>query len=169
MTSFTPSAAPTAAYGGRPNILRRAEAWLDRKGRMAWIAAMVLGFVIFWPIGLLLVGYITYTNRWSSKKMFGCATGRNRHDRSEATYHAYRAAQPSGNAAFDSYKADMLRRLEEEQTAFEAFLERLRDAKDKSEFDAFMADRAKEARIRDAQSAESTEVNASAAPRSGEY
>ena len=169
MTTFTPSAAPTAAYGGRPNLLRRAEAWLDRKGRMAWIAAMVLGFVIFWPIGLLLVGYITYTNRWSSKKMFGCAAGRNRHDRSEATYHAYRAAQPSGNAAFDSYKADMLRRLEDEQTAFEAFLERLRDAKDKSEFDAFMADRAKEARIRDAQSAEATEVNASAAPRSGEY
>ena len=163
------TASTTAPSGGIISWLRRTEAWLDAKGKPAWIAAMVLGFVIFWPIGLLLVGYITYTNRWSSKKMFGCAAGRNRHDRSEATYHAYRAAQPSGNAAFDSYKADMLRRLEDEQTAFEAFLERLRDAKDKSEFDAFMADRAKEARIRDAQSAETTEVNASATPRSGEY
>jgi len=62
LTSFSPSAAPPAAYGGRPNILRRAEAWLDRKGRMAWIAAMVLGFIVFWPVGLFLVGYITYTN-----------------------------------------------------------------------------------------------------------
>ncbi len=101
--------------------------------------------------------------------MFGCAARRHRHDGTETAYHAYRAAQPSGNAAFDSYKAEMLRRLEDEQTAFEAFLQRLREAKDKSEFDAFMADRAKEARIRDAQSAEATEVNASATPRSGEY
>ena len=34
-----------------------------------------------------------------------------------------------------------LRRLEEEQNDFAAFLERLRFAKDKSEFDQFMADR----------------------------
>ena len=49
----------------------------------------------------------------------------------------------TGNAAFDSYKADTLRRLEEEQTNFEAFLARLREAKDKAEFDQFMDDRAK--------------------------
>lgn len=51
-------------------------------------------------------------------------------------------SRPTGNAAFDSYKADTLRRLEEEQTSFESFLERLRAAKDKSEFDAFMDERA---------------------------
>jgi hypothetical protein len=56
--------------------------------------------------------------------------------------HSMRA---SGNSAFDSYKADMLRRLEDEQSAFEAFLERLREAKDKSEFDSFMEDRARAA------------------------
>ena len=49
----------------------------------------------------------------------------------------------TGNAAFDAYKADTLRRLEEEQTNFEAFLERLREAKDKAEFDQFMDERAK--------------------------
>lgn len=49
----------------------------------------------------------------------------------------------TGNSAFDSYKADTLRRLEEEQASFEAFLERLREAKDKSEFDQFMDERAK--------------------------
>ena len=54
-----------------------------------------------------------------------------------------RAAQPTGNRAFDSYKAETLRRLEEEQEAFEAFLQRLRTSKDKTEFDAFMEDRAR--------------------------
>ena len=49
----------------------------------------------------------------------------------------------TGNSAFDAYKADTLRRLEEEQGNFEAFLERLREAKDKAEFDQFMEDRAK--------------------------
>lgn len=51
----------------------------------------------------------------------------------------------SGNSAFDAYKADTLRRLEDEQTNFEAFLTRLRDAKDKAEFDQFMDDRAAKA------------------------
>ena len=137
-------ASPSVAYGGRPNILRRAEAWLDSKGRKAWIAAMVLGFVFFWPVGLFFVAYITATNRWSSDKMFGCAARKHRHHHDR--YAAFRAAQPSGNAAFDSYKSDMLKRLESAQTAFEAFLQRLRAAKDKSEFDAFMEDRARENR-----------------------
>jgi len=48
----------------------------------------------------------------------------------------------SGNSAFDAYKMETLRRLEEEQGNFEAFLERLREAKDKAEFDQFMDDRA---------------------------
>lgn len=47
----------------------------------------------------------------------------------------------SGNAAFDEYREATLRRLEEESREFRTFLERLRMAKDRSEFDAFMADR----------------------------
>jgi hypothetical protein len=47
----------------------------------------------------------------------------------------------SGNHAFDDYKAETLRRLEDEQREFLEFLERLRHAKDKAEFDQFMADR----------------------------
>lgn len=45
----------------------------------------------------------------------------------------------SGNRAFDEYRMETLRRLEEEQVEFKEFLERLRHAKDKEEFDAFMA------------------------------
>jgi hypothetical protein len=47
----------------------------------------------------------------------------------------------SGNRAFDDYRAETLRRLEEEQKEFRDFLERLRFAKDKTEFDQFMAER----------------------------
>jgi Protein of unknown function (DUF2852) len=47
----------------------------------------------------------------------------------------------SGNRAFDDYRADTLRRLEEEQREFKEFLRRLRFAKDRAEFDQFMAER----------------------------
>ena len=47
----------------------------------------------------------------------------------------------SGNRAFDDYRTDTLKRLEDEQREFKDFLERLRFAKDRAEFDQFMADR----------------------------
>jgi Protein of unknown function (DUF2852) len=47
----------------------------------------------------------------------------------------------SGNRAFDEYRQETLRRLEEEQREFQEFLTRLRRAKDKAEFDQFMAER----------------------------
>lgn len=65
-----------------------------------------------------------------------CATKRTRHSHHRTARHS------SGNAAFDAYKSDTLSRLEEEQSNFEEFLKRLRDAKDKAEFDHFMDDRA---------------------------
>ena len=51
------------------------------------------------------------------------------------------AGPSSGNHAFDEYREETLKRLEEEQEAFKAFLDQLRQAKDKAEFDQFMADR----------------------------
>lgn len=114
----------------------RAETWLDERGRGAWIAAMVLGFILFWPVGLALLAYMIW-----GKQMFGksCKTNRMHRD-----YGALRA--PSGNLAFDSYKAETLRRLEDEQSAFQEFLDRLRRAKDQTEFDAFMDERARRRR-----------------------
>jgi hypothetical protein len=51
------------------------------------------------------------------------------------------SAPSSGNRAFDDYRSETLRRLEDEQREFKDFLERLRFAKDKTEFDAFMNER----------------------------
>ncbi len=50
------------------------------------------------------------------------------------------AGPSSGNRAFDEYRQDTLRRLEEEQAEFKGFLDRLRHAKDKAEFDQFMSE-----------------------------
>jgi len=132
MTTAAPIANETSPLGW----FSRAERWLDSKGKGAWIAAMVLGFVFVWPVGLALLFYMIW-----SKKMFG----RNCSKRHSRRRQAMRAYQSSGNTAFDAYKDDTLRRLEDEQQNFEAFLQRLRDAKDKSEFDDFMEDRAKAA------------------------
>ena len=52
-----------------------------------------------------------------------------------------RGARSSGNAAFDEYRAETIKRLEDEQKEFVEYLEKLRQAKDKQEFDQFMADR----------------------------
>ena len=55
--------------------------------------------------------------------------------------NSWRQPRTSGNQAFDEYRAVTLRRLEEEQSEFREFLSRLRMAKDKAEFDQFMAER----------------------------
>jgi len=139
MTYSTDTTAKAPALGGLMDRLRSAEDWMDSRGRGAWIAAMVLGFVFVWPVGLALVIYMTYANKWSKSMFKGKFCG-SRRDASVGRHGAWRS---SGNSAFDAYKADTLRRLEDEQGAFESFLQRLRDAKDKQEFDSFMEDRAK--------------------------
>ena len=132
MTAVAHSTSRSSAQGW----FSRTEAWLDEKGKGAWIAAMVLGFIFIWPVGLALLFYMIW-----SKRMFSKSCGMSRRTR-----HPLSHLRSTGNTAFDSYKADTLRRLEEEQEKFEEFLERLRDAKDKSEFDMFMDERAKAAR-----------------------
>ena len=55
--------------------------------------------------------------------------------------HRDHGLRPSGNHHFDEYREEALRRLEEEANEFRDFLERLRAAKDRAEFDEFMRDR----------------------------
>jgi len=144
------TASTTTRMGG-PSWFRRAEDWLDDRGKGAWIAAMVLGVIFLWPVGLALLAYMIWSKRMFNRSSSCGARRSARHFHDTAS---------SGNTAFDAYKSDTLRRLEEEQAAFEAFLQRLRDAKDKSEFDTFMEDRARA--NRDA-------APAAEAARSGQY
>lgn len=114
-----------------------------------WIAVTVLGFILWWPIGLALLFFTL-----GSRKM-GCWS-QNHHDRwankmERMQYKMERmksrmerggfpfGPSSSGNRAFDEYRMETLSRLEDEQKEFRDFLDRLRHAKDKEEFDLFMA------------------------------
>ena len=75
----------------------------------------------------------------------GCWKNRRRHGR--------RTSGSTGNTAFDEYREETLRRLEEEQSEFQEFLDRLRRAKDKAELDEFLAQRRRRQAEGDAQTA----------------
>lgn len=110
--------------------LERARDWLDERGRAAWIIAMVIGFILFWPVGLAFLFYLI----WSKRMTCNSWGRRSRHFRS-------RDFGRTGNTAFDAYREETLKRLEEERTAFTSFLDQLRAAKDQAEFDQFLASR----------------------------
>ena len=55
--------------------LERSRDWLDERGKAAWIAVMVIGFVLFWPIGLAVLFYMFWSKRMS------CNSWGRRHDR----------------------------------------------------------------------------------------
>ncbi len=133
MTTLAQSPSATGFSGW----LQRAEAWLDSKGKTGWIVGTVLAFVFFWPLGLALLAYMLWSKKMSHLPS-GVSCSRRSNRNSDVT-------RTTGNAAFDAYKNETLRRLQEEQENFEAFLQRLRDARDKVEFDQFMEDRAKAA------------------------
>jgi hypothetical protein len=126
---------PGAHWGGIPPWVRQLDI------RPVWIALTILGFIAWWPIGLALLVFLLGSGR------MGCGFGRRHGGRGHRWARACQgdvtgAAEPtSGNRAFDAYRAETLQRLEQEQRDFAAFLDRLRFAKDKVEFDAFMADR----------------------------
>jgi hypothetical protein len=140
---------------------------IDDFGRPAWIVLMVLGFIVYWPIGLAVLAYII----WSGRMGFGCGW-RGHHggdieqwrtraiervnsaaehwERKRARWeermqqrrgHRGHGLRETGNRAFDEYREEALRKLEEEANEFRAFLERLRMARDRAEFDEYLKER----------------------------
>jgi len=121
--------------------------------RPAWtpatIALMVLGFMVFWPLGLAMLAYIIWGDRLEAFKAdvnratddFTCSFRKNRHGR-----HGMRAG--SGNVAFDEWRDTELSRLDEERKKldemrreFDQHMRDLRMARDRTEFEQFMANR----------------------------
>jgi hypothetical protein len=111
---------------------------LDEIGKPAWIALLVVSFVLFWPLGLATLAFLIGSGRMACWRNHGRWHREGLHDASQRRFAGDRA---SGNRVFDEYRADTLRRLEEEQRDFHAFVDRLRFAKDKAEFDEFLAER----------------------------
>jgi hypothetical protein len=121
-------------------------ATLDDYGRPAWIVVMVLGFILFWPIGLAILAYLLWSGRMGCGRHGEMSRWQRRMSdkwdrKMERWGREARGFASSGNRAFDEYREQTLRRLEEEQREFREFLDRLRKAKDKQEFDEFMGER----------------------------
>jgi len=135
---------------------------LDEFGKPAWIVLIVLGFMVFWPLGLAILAFTIWSGRMGCGYYGGRDHWQHKMDRLQRRMDWMRSkmagaggpwggsawsgspwggAPSSGNRAFDEYRMETLKRLEEEQREFKEFLERLRFAKDKTEFDAFMAER----------------------------
>jgi len=119
---------------------------LDEWGQPAWIAVMVVSFVVFWPLGLAVLFYLIWSGRMACGRNGAGSRWQQRmagkfEDKMQRWGYQAKAYQPTGNAAFDEYRQETLRRLEEEANEFGAFLEKLRMAKDRKEFEDFMADR----------------------------
>ncbi len=113
----------------------------------ATVALMVLGFIVFWPLGLAMLAYILFGDRFRSfKREANTAAegmfGRCRHGRYRGPHFS------TGNVAFDDWRKAELYRLEAERRKldemreeFDAYLRELRRAKDQEEFNRFMRDR----------------------------
>jgi Protein of unknown function (DUF2852) len=124
---------------------------IDDFGRPAWIALMVIGFIVFWPIGLAILAYLIWSGRmmgcgrdmqhWRERAAERWERKRDRWERRMQQWGGPPGMRPSGNRAFDEYRSEALRRLEDEANEFRSFLERLRMAKDRAEFDDFMRER----------------------------
>jgi len=114
---------------------------LDELGKPAWIALMVLAFCVAWPLGLAVLAFAIGSGRMGCGKGYDMSRwGRGGGMRGAGTWWQP-PQRSSGNRAFDEYRTETIRRLEDEQREFHDFLDRLRLAKDKSEFDQFMAER----------------------------
>lgn len=118
----------------------------------ATIALMVLGFIVFWPLGLAMLAYILFGERLqafkrdANDKFDGFA----RSCRGGARWrnNGWTAHQSSGNMAFDDWRKAELDRIEEERrkldemrAEFDSYMRELRRARDQEEFDRFMRER----------------------------
>jgi hypothetical protein len=119
----------------------------SRSPRRVWeIAGIILGFIFMWPLALayLVWKLIGYPVPNEAKAFFERHFSR----LPEGPFRAGPRCRPTGNFAFDAYRRGELerleqerRRLEEEANAFAEFVEELKRAKDRDEFDSFMAKR----------------------------
>ena len=126
--------------------------------RPAWtpatIALMVIGFMVFWPLGFAMLAYIIWGDRLEGFKRDvnratdGVFAGRRRSaDKAHRWGHG---SARTGNVAFDDWRDKELERLAQERrkldemlAEFDEYARELRRAKDQDEFDRFMANRNK--------------------------
>ncbi|MDF2117976.1 DUF2852 domain-containing protein [Roseiarcaceae bacterium H3SJ34-1] len=149
----------------------------ERRGRCGWrgdgfrrhgapwrpieLIAMILGFIVFWPIGLAIL-FMKFWQRRSGYEgdMVGFAHTRfdEMRERSRANWDRFGGFggrgpgwggySNTGNRAFDEWKKIELERIEEERRKLEAaqrefgeYMAHLRMARDREEFERFKTER----------------------------
>ena len=118
--------------------------------------AFMIGGWLWWPLGIAFLAFIIWSQKMSCWNHHGMTRWENKMQRMQdkidrvrskmeggmrGGFGGWGAPPSSGNRAFDDYRTETLKRLEDEQREFRDFLDRLRFAKDKTEFDQFMAER----------------------------
>ena len=102
-----------------------------------WIGGAIVGFLAWWPIGVAILATVLITA--ISQQLTGYAGAGGAMVRTLRTPQFLSGS--TGNTAFDQYRAETLRQLESDQQAFYGFMDKLRRAKDREEFDRFMSER----------------------------
>jgi hypothetical protein len=125
--------------------------------RPAWtpatIALMVIGFMVFWPLGLAMLAYIIWGDRLEGfKRDVNRATDGVFANCRKGARGSWKSHARTGNVAFDDWREKELERLAEERrkldeamAEFDDYVRELRRAKDQDEFDRFMASRNRDA------------------------
>ena len=123
--------------------------------RPAWtpatIALTVAGFMIWFPLGLAMIAYILWGERLEAFKL---EANRATDDligtfkRAGGRHGTPASFGRSGNVAFDDWREEEMKRLDEErrrlarmETEFADYQRELRRAKDRTEFERFLRDR----------------------------
>jgi Protein of unknown function (DUF2852) len=127
----------------------------SRMNKKPWsiyeVGAVIGGFALFWPLGLVaLFVKMKKGELWNGASTMQ-APWANWQKHSDTVSNFTSGWQPrnnTGNQAFDEYRRSELekleaqrRKLDEERKHFDEFLSKLRHAKDREDFERFMADR----------------------------
>lgn len=140
--------------------------WGRRAEHKPWslleVGAVIGGFVLFWPLGIGAL-ILKHRNgeiwpgaaamqgpwsRWKSPQDVGDQARQAWAGCGWKSGSSWRGYASTGNAAFDEYRKAKLdeleaqrRKLDEERAAFDDYLRKLRNAKDREDFERFMNER----------------------------
>ncbi len=148
-----------------------------RSRRVRWrgveLFAMILGFIVFWPVGLAILflkiwqkregrpdqDLVDFVRERGSEMRGQCMATRTQWgaaDWGRSEWKPFAGPRPTGNSAFDDWRSAELARLEEERQKlvqaerdFAEHLDKLRRARDREEFDRFMSERSAQQRQAD--------------------
>ncbi|HXN88550.1 MAG TPA: DUF2852 domain-containing protein [Methylocella sp.] len=132
--------------------------WHGKPWKPVEILAMVLGFIVYWPIGFAVLGWKFWQKKsgypgdiisfgrekWGNWANWARGSGRWGFAVNNWAASGFGTGS-TGNRAFDEWRATELARLEEErqklvaaEREFAEFMENLRHARDREEFERFM-------------------------------